>query len=182
MSDWNYLIGVLRLRLFFWLTQKTYIHIYTTRSDFTKTLLLALQRAASDFLALIIKRVSKLVHCFDFLSLIFLWNVQALYGSFVTEMIVCHRLYQPVVPVCETLQIKTTSRDGFRVKPIAGVIPRKQGVYCNIALLPRTFVQISLTVSCFCVSACIPARHSRCRFAYVDISWKAVGYLSFANF
>jgi len=40
-------------------TQKTYIHIYTTRSDFTKALLLALQRAASDFLALIIK-VSKL--------------------------------------------------------------------------------------------------------------------------
>jgi len=31
-----------------------YIHIYTTRSDFTKALLLALQRAASDFLALII--------------------------------------------------------------------------------------------------------------------------------
>ena len=39
--------------------KKTYIHIYTTRSDFTKALLLALQRAASDFLALIIK-VSKL--------------------------------------------------------------------------------------------------------------------------
>jgi len=39
--------------------QKTYIHIYTTRSDFTKALLLALQRAASDFLALIM-RVSKL--------------------------------------------------------------------------------------------------------------------------
>ena len=32
------------------------MHIYTTRSDFTKTkaLLLALQRAASDFLALFI--------------------------------------------------------------------------------------------------------------------------------
>jgi len=38
---------------------KTCIHNYTTRSDFTKALLLALQRAASDFLALII-RVSKL--------------------------------------------------------------------------------------------------------------------------
>ena len=32
-------------------TLKTYIHIYTTRSDFTKALLLALQRVASDFLA-----------------------------------------------------------------------------------------------------------------------------------
>ena len=29
-------------------TQRTYICIYTTRSDFTKALLLALQRAASD--------------------------------------------------------------------------------------------------------------------------------------
>jgi len=39
--------------------QKTHKHIYTTRSDFTNALLLALQRATSDFLALIIK-VSKL--------------------------------------------------------------------------------------------------------------------------
>jgi len=37
----------------------THHHIYTTRSDFTRALLLALQRAASDFLELII-RVSKL--------------------------------------------------------------------------------------------------------------------------
>ena len=35
------------------------MHIYTTRSDFTRALLLALQRAASDFLALFV-RVSKL--------------------------------------------------------------------------------------------------------------------------
>ena len=38
------------------------MHIYTTRSDFTKALLLALQRAASDFLALFI-RVSKYKNC-----------------------------------------------------------------------------------------------------------------------
>ena len=37
------------------------MHIYTTWSDFTKALLLALQRAASDFLALFI-RVSKIMN------------------------------------------------------------------------------------------------------------------------
>jgi len=35
--------------------QKTHKHIYTTRSNFNQALLLALQRAASDFLALSIK-------------------------------------------------------------------------------------------------------------------------------
>jgi len=39
--------------------QKTHKHIYATRSNFTRALLLALQLATSDFLALII-RVSKL--------------------------------------------------------------------------------------------------------------------------
>ena len=70
----------------------------------------------------------------------------------------------------DNVQIKTTSREGYRVKPaIMGVIARKHYVDCDVTLLPSTWTETSSLTQLCCFYRAAVCRRSFLRHRCLSV-------------